>query len=410
MRNLLFLSHRIPYPPDKGEKIRAFHILRHLTRTHRIHLGCLIDDPQDWQHRDALRPLCADLACFPLARRRQKLRALLHLRPGRALTLDYFHHPGLANWVNATLARTPIDRIFVYSSAMAPYVMDATGSERILDMVDIDSEKWAAYATETRGPMRFVWAREGRTLLAFEREAAVRFDHTFLVSAAECRHFAALAPESAGRVDWVNNGVDLDHFAPDIDFARPFAGDAPAIVFTGTMDYRPNVAAVCWFAHAVLPLLRRRDKPPVFHIVGANPAEAVRRLAGLQGVHVTGRVEDARPYIAHAALVVAPLRIARGIQNKVLEAMAMARPVLASPQAFEGIEAVAGRDLLVADGEAAMAQAAGAVLDGAHPHLGVAARRAVERGYAWKTALARLDHLLDGAGTTEARAEPSLCA
>lgn len=406
MRNLLFLSHRIPYPPDKGEKIRAFHILRHLARSHRIHLGALIDDPEDWRHLGELRALCADLACFPISRKRQKLRALIGLRPGRPLTLDYFHSKDLARWVAGKFAAHAIDDVFIYSSAMAPYVMGnaLADGRRVLDLVDLDSEKWTAYAAGARWPMRMVWAREGRTLLAFERRAALFFDRSFLVSQAECQRFAVLAPETAERVRPLDNGVDLAYFAPTGALDNPFPGAAPAIVFTGTMDYWPNVDAVTWFARAVLPALRKRAVPPEFYIVGAKPGAEVQHLARQAGVHVTGRVADTRPYLAHAALVVAPLRIARGIQNKVLEAMAMARPVLASPQAFEGITAMPERDLLLADGVEQMIVRAASILEGRHPGLGAAARAAVERHYDWNAALAPLDALF-----TTAR-EPSLCA
>ncbi|MGC8523113.1 MAG: TIGR03087 family PEP-CTERM/XrtA system glycosyltransferase [Acidibrevibacterium sp.] len=395
MADLLFLSHRIPYPPDKGEKIRAFHILRHLARDHRVHVGCLIDDPEDWRHVADLRTFCADLACFPLHRRRRRLTALLAMRPGRPLTRDYFSHRGLARWVADKWAGGVRD-VFVYSSAMAPYVMGRRGGRRILDMVDIDSEKWRAYAEASAWPGRWLYAREARTLLALERAAAAEFDHTFLVSAAECAHFALLAPDLGGRVTALANGVDLARFAPDLGLPNPYPEASPAIVFTGTMDYRPNQDAVIWFAKAVLPGVRAArpgGKAPVFYIVGARPGRGVRELARLPGVVVTGRVPDTRPYLAHAALVVAPLRIARGVQNKVLEAMAMARPVLATPAAFEGITAAPGRDLLVADGAPAMIAAAISVLAGRHPELGRAARAAMQRHYAWEETLAPLDTL-----------------
>ncbi len=393
MADLLFLSHRIPYPPDKGEKIRAFHILRHLARRHRIHLGCLIDAPEDWRHVADLREFCADLACFPLHRRWRRLAALTKMRPGRALTRDYFHHRGLARWVEDKFAGG-ISDVFVYSSAMAPYAMGRRGGRRVLDMVDIDSEKFRAYAQASAWPGRWLYAREARTLLALERAAAADFDQTLLVSAAECAHFAALAPELGGRVTPLANGVDLARFAPDLGLPNPYPGAPPAIVFTGTMDYRPNEEAVIWFAEQVLPALRMAASggvAPDFYIVGARPGAALRRLARRPGVVVTGRVADTRPYLAHAALVVAPLHIARGVQNKVLEAMAMARPVLATPAAFEGITATPGRDLLVAEDAPAMIREARAVLAGRHPGLGHAARAAMLRGYAWDETLAPLD-------------------
>ncbi len=394
MQDLLFLCHRIPYPPDKGDKIRAWHMLRHLAQTHRVHLGCLADDPADLAHLPMLRALCASVACPAIDKRRQRIRALARLRPGRPLTLDYFHHAGLQDWVRQTLRREPIGRMFVFSSAMAPYVMQGSpGIPAILDMVDVDSEKWTTYAEQTRLPMRPVWAREGRTLLAFERRAAAWFDRTLFVSEDECRRFVALAPEAAGRAGWVENGVDLDYFSPRHAGPNPYEGGRP-IVFTGTMDYRPNVEAVTFFARSVMPLLRARHPDAAFHIVGASPTPGVQALADLPGVHVAGRVDDTRPYMAHAALAVAPLQIARGVQNKVLEAMAMARPVLVSSQALEGLHAEPGRDLLTADDPAAMVAGVAEILDGGHAGMGAAARAAVERAYPWATTLQRLDQLL----------------
>ncbi len=397
MQDLLFLCHRIPYPPDKGDKIRAWHMLRHLAQTHRVHLGCLADDPADLVHLPRLRQLCASVECPSIGKRSQRLHALARLRPGRPLTLDYFHHPGLQAWVDRTLRPGTVGRVFVFSSAMAQYVMHHVmhhgATAAIMDMVDVDSEKWATYAQQARAPMRLVWAREGRTLLAYERRVAAWFGHTLFVSEDECRRFVALAPESRGRAGWVENGVDLDYFSTVHAGPSPYS-DKFAIVFTGTMDYRPNADAVEFFARAVLPLVRARHPAASFHIVGASPNPAVQALAVLPGVSVAGRVADIRPYMAHAALAVAPLRIARGIQNKVLEAMAMARPVLVSPQALEGLRAEPGRDLLVAEQPAAMAERAAEVLEGGHAGLGAAARATVERTYSWSATLQRLDRLM----------------
>jgi sugar transferase (PEP-CTERM/EpsH1 system associated) len=391
---MLFISHRIPYPPDRGEKIRGWNLIRHLGKKYRLHYGCLIDDPADWQHVPRLQPLCADFAAFGIDKRWQKLRALLRFRPGRPLMLDYYDHPGLHRWARETLARERIDIVYIYSTAMAPYVLQAEGPRRILDMQDIDSEKWTQYAARSRWPMRLVWAREGRTLLAYEREAAMACERTLFVSEQECRRFAELVPEARDRIDRLEQGVDLEQFSPAARLDNPYPDAAPRLVFTGNMDYWPNADAAIYFAREVMPLLRRRDPAPRFVIVGANPTPEVQALAAL-GVQVTGRVPDVRPYVAHAAVSVAPLRLARGIQNKVLEAMALGRPVVASPQAFEGVRAQAGQDLLVGDGAAALARLIDEVLDGAHPSLGASGRRAVERGYAWAGTLARLDGFLD---------------
>jgi sugar transferase (PEP-CTERM/EpsH1 system associated) len=400
---LLFLAHRIPYPPDKGEKIRAWHMLEHLARDWAVDLGCMVDDSADLRHLPVLRGCCAEVHAAPVTRGGRIARTLLGTRPGQPLSLAWFHEPGLARWVRAGLGARHYEAVLAYSSAMATYVPAGLGGPlRILDMVDVDSEKWRAYAASERGPKRLVWAREARTLLAFERAAAARFDRTLLVSAQEVQTFARLAPEVASQLDWMENGVDVARFDPERDWADPFGDASPAIVFTGTMDYRPNVAAVSFFATEVMPRLASLSPTPHFHIVGANPSPAVRALAELPRVHVTGSVPDMRPYLAHAAVAVAPLRIARGIQNKVLEAMAMARPVVASPEAHEGVRAVAGRDLLVADGADATATAVTEVLAGGMPGLGAAARAAVLARHDWKATLARLDDIMAAASRSRA--------
>ena len=433
MRDLLFLSHRIPYPPDKGDKIRAWHMFRHLARRFRMHLGCFVDDPDDAARVPELRPLCADLACLAIDRRTQRLKALLRARPGQPLTLGYFHDARLQRWVDQTLARHAIRHIFVYSSAVAHYVMRTTapgaGTVRVLDMVDVDSAKWTAYAATARWPGSAVFAREGRTLLAFERRAARAFTHSIFVNEAEWRHFVELAPEARACTGWVENGVDLAHFSPELDFADPFPPigpqavppavplaralpgsptwsptwsptgpqtgppGAPRLVFTGHMGYRPNVDAVTWFARAVLPGVRERAPGARFAIVGAAPTPEVRRLAELPGVIVTGRVADTRPWLAHASIVVAPLLIGRGTQNKILEGMAMGRPVIATPEAFEGVQAVPERDILLASGVEQTIARITDILSGRHPDLGAAARRAMELRHDWSVTLARLDDL-----------------
>jgi sugar transferase (PEP-CTERM/EpsH1 system associated) len=225
----------------------------------------------------------------------------------------------------------------------------------------------------------------------FGRRAAAASAATLFVSQREAARFAELAPAAREKIDWVENGVDFEAFSPLRPWPNPFPDPGPHLVFTGHMDYWPNADAVEWFATEVMPRLRTRRPAPQFWIVGANPSDQVKRLAGLPGVHVTGRVPQVQPYMAHAAVCVGPLRMARGIQNKVLEAMAMGRPVVASPQAFEGVRAESGKHLLVAEGTEQTARAVAAVLEGEHPTLGDAARRAMEQGYSWSATLRRLD-------------------
>jgi sugar transferase (PEP-CTERM/EpsH1 system associated) len=224
-RRLLFLAHRIPYPPDKGDKIRAWHMLDHLADRWEVDLGCLVDDAGDLKHLQVLRDRCAKVEARAVGRRAQAARALLRIRPGQPLSLGWFHDPALAAWVSRGLQEHRWDATLVYSSAMAPYVMTPSVQRgrlrRVLDMVDVDSEKWRAYAATAAAPMRQVWAREARTLLDLERRAARAFDASLFVSEAEARRFAELAPESADRVTWVDNGVDLARFDPSLAHPSP---------------------------------------------------------------------------------------------------------------------------------------------------------------------------------------------
>jgi len=400
MRDLIFISHRIPWPLNKGEKIRGWNLIQHLKPHYRIHLGCVVDDPADMAHVERMRTVCASVGAFPIDKRVQKIKALLKLRPGRPLMPDFYYSPALQAWVDETMARTRMDVVYIYSVAMAPYVLDLDHPCKILDAQDIDSEKWAEYGEKAAFPMRLVWQREARTLLAYERHAASACRWTFFVSQPEVDRFAELAPEVAGKSVAVECGVDLERFSPDAVYDWPFGEAGRCLVFTGNMDYWPNADAAIWFAREVMPLLLAADPELRFWAVGANPGADVLALAGLPGVHVTGRVDDVRPYVANAAVIVCPLRIARGIQNKVLEGMASGKAVVASPAAFEGVRAVAGRDLLVADGAEAFAATITGVLSGAYPGLGEAARAAMVAGYAWSAVLSGLDgYLANGAAT-----------
>jgi sugar transferase (PEP-CTERM/EpsH1 system associated) len=394
VEDLLFLSHRIPYPPDKGEKIRAWHLLNHLAERYRVHLACLVDNPPDARHVPRLERICANVAWRPLDPMRGRLRSLAGLANGASLTRGYFRDRRLQRAIDRAVADYRPKRIFVFCSAMAPYVERHGSARRVLDMIDVDSEKWRHYAAASSGPSRLVYAREARTQLALERRAARQADRVLFVSDAEADLFRRLAPEVAARVTAVPNGVDVDYFDPRRRFPNPFGG-TPAIVFIGTMDYRPNVDAVGWFAAEVMPILRPIAGRPSFWIVGANPGAAVRRLA-CADIRVTGRVEDVRPYLAHAAAVVAPLRIARGVQNKVLEAMAMAVPVIATPAARAGLGA-GGGEIIEARAAPEFAAKIRDVLADRETaaRLGWRARERVKSDFGWQASFAALDRALE---------------
>lgn len=397
MADLLFLAHRIPYPPDKGDKIRAWNILRHLADRYRVHLGAFVDDPADWERTDGLRAVCADCHLLPLNPVWGRLRSLPGLLRGASLSEGYFRDRRMTRWVRDQAAARRFDLVFAYSSTAAQYILgpEFADTRRIVDFVDVDSDKWRQYAANKSWPASAVYGRESRTLLGFERRVAAAVDTSLLVSPQEAELFRRLAPASAARIDHVTNGVDHLYFDPAEAFPNPFDDGAETLVFTGAMDYWANVDAVVWFATEILPAARAAWPGLRFCIVGANPTAAVRDLAGLPGVSVTGRVADVRPYVAHAVAAVAPLRLARGIQNKVLEAMAMGKAVIATPEAVEGIDARAGDDILVASDAAAFADRLAAVKAADRRRdLGLRARALILDRYCWPATLSRLDRLL----------------
>ncbi len=397
---LLFLAHRIPYPPNKGEKIRSFNFLRHLSERHEIHLAALIDDQRDLAFREQLRPWVKE-CCFDFINPRLK-KIVSAIAPvlREPITVRYFYSRRLQREIDRMISRLDFEYVLCSSSPMAEYLFRAKSSARLfqqastsMDLIDVDSYKWRQYAQSANWPLRWVYRREAENLLAYERRIAERFNHILLTSENEKRLFLEGVP-GAGSVIAVPNGVDLEFFSPLAFSAEP--GAAPKIVFTGAMDYFPNVDGVCWFVAEVLPRLRARIPGLCFEIVGSRPAPAVQALAKEAGVSVTGFVDDIRPYLAEAAVCVVPLRIARGIQNKVLEAMAMGRPVVATPQALGGIAARIGEDVYRAASAEEFAEKVIALVENRElaASLGRAGRKCVEENYAWAKNLKSLDALL----------------
>ncbi len=409
MKEILFLAHRIPYPPDKGDKIRSWHFLSGLARRFRVHVGTFIDDPRDWSHVEVLRSVCGEICVRPLTPGRARLRSLAGLLAGRPLTIDYYRDAGLAQWVRRLAAERPLAGVFVYSSSMAQYAEDlprVPASMRVLDLCDVDSDKWRQYSGRHSWPMNWVFGREARRLEDMERRYCSTFDATLVIAEAEAAMLRGIAPGAADRISVLPNGVDTDYYDPRPERPSPFPADASPVVFTGAMDYLPNIDGVTWFSDEILPAVRALLPGTQFWIVGSNPAPEVTALGQRAGIVVTGRVADVRPYLAHAAVVVAPLRIARGVQNKVLEGLAMGRPIVATPNAVQGIPALGGRELAVAGSAVEFVdRVVAAIRTGSVASVG-AARAFVESHHAWPTQVDRLASLLSGerprAGTAAA--------
>lgn len=391
---LLYLCHRVPYPPDKGDKIRAFHQIRALSKRHRVHLLTLADS--EVPDLTPLQELCERVEVFPLRRTGAWVRAALGiLHPSRPLTLAFFDSAELRQRVEELARSERFDLVVVYSSGMAPYA-EPFDAPAVLDMVDVDSAKWEQYSHFAPLPLRPVYALEARRLQRYEASLTDRFERIVLATGNETRMLKAFAPEAQAAT--VPNGIDLDFFRP-FDLPR---SPHPTLVFTGQMDYFANVDGMAHFARHVFPRLRRRFPDLELLIVGRSPAPAVRALDELSGVHVTGAVGDVRPFLARAWAFVAPLRIAQGVQNKVLEAMAMNLPVVCTERVLAGLSEGGfrhGRDLLAAADDPGLEDSLASLLADAPARARLAenARRRLPVSYRWAANMDRFEDILTGA-------------
>ncbi len=397
MGEIMFLAHRIPYPPDKGDKIRSWNILKHIAERTTVHLGAFVDDPADMEHLPMLRKLCGgDVKLIPISKRKRWQRMAGGYLRGEALSLAVYRDSAMAGWTKDLVRRRRISGIFCFSGQVAPYALQhlTGGRKTVMDFVDLDSEKFRDYATDASGWRQRIYGREAKLLLAFEKFMARQFGSSLFVTEEEAATFRKLAGSWAHTVKVIGNGVDHAGFNPATPPVK--LGPGPIILFTGAMDYKPNMDAVTWFAGTAWPMVRARYPSANFVIAGANPAAEVQKLHGKDGLIVTGRVPAMQPYLSAADVVVAPLRIARGVQNKILEALAMAKPTVATGVAHRGLKAVPGEHMMVADEPTDIARA---VLDllgdpARRIAMGTAARRHVIEQYDWSACLEPLDTLL----------------
>ncbi|HKT85382.1 MAG TPA: TIGR03087 family PEP-CTERM/XrtA system glycosyltransferase [Novosphingobium sp.] len=396
MGEILFLSHRIPFPPDRGDKIRSHNVLKALAQLAPVHVATFVDDDHDLASERDL----AELAATHILRRRDKhlaVAAVEALTRGSALSLTAFRDRRLQVWIKETLRRRPIEAIYVFSGQMAQYIPEDFEGRVIADLVDVDSAKFEAYAAKSRGLRSWMERREARLLGAEEARIAARANATLLISSAEAQLLNSRMPApiaQAGTVHAMGNGIDSAFFDPsqvEPEARMKRVGDL-RIIFTGQMDYAPNVEAVIRTIERIMPAVRSVRPDASFHVVGRNPGPELRVRDRMDGIHVWGRVDDIRPWLAAADLALVPLDVARGVQNKVLEAMAMALPVVLTPGAATGIDALPGCDFLIAESDAALADALCSL---AHDKaralaMGAAARRWIEANAAWESALAML--------------------
>jgi sugar transferase (PEP-CTERM/EpsH1 system associated) len=389
---LLYLVHRVPFPPDKGDRIRNFHVLKFLSQRATVHLACLADERVPADAVAALSHLCERVAIVHAGGWQRWVHAFRHLLAGQPITTGAFWSPRFRDVVCQWARRTWYDAAVASASSMVPYLRldDLAKVPAVVDLVDVDSQKWADYAAASRGLRRGLYGIESRRLRRLEQDLPRWTSAVTLVSKAELALYREFCVP--GHTAAIGNGVDLDYFHP------VQADECPdSCVFVGALDYRPNVDAACWFSREVWPEIRRFHPAATLQLVGRRPTRQVQALGDIAGVQVVGQVPNVRPYVARSQVVVAPLMIARGVQNKVLEAMAMAKPVVCSPAALAGIAARPDTDLLQASTREQWVAATTRLFDDEDLRrlLGRSARLFVESRHNWDSCLAEFAALLN---------------
>ncbi|MGJ8693928.1 MAG: TIGR03087 family PEP-CTERM/XrtA system glycosyltransferase [Thalassotalea sp.] len=396
---LLFLCHRIPFPPNKGDKITTFNLLMFLSSRYDVHLGCFVDDEYDRQYTEELAKFCKSYYCEDICDRKQSKSGIKALLTGQSVSVAHYNSASFQAWVDQTIEKQKIDKLFVYSSGISQFIdfPRYENKTRILDMADVDSDKWRQYAENKPWYSRWIYSREQRILEKYEQKILSDYQALTLITDDEAALFRTISPsEQHHKIVTLSNGVDTDYFSSE---ARFDLTDLPelnklSISFTGAMDYWANEDAVVWFCQHVWPKIKTQFKDCTFYIVGGKPSDKVCQLAKLSGVVVTGRVPDVRPYLDASVLAVAPMRIARGVQNKVLEAMAMAKPVVMTSMGQEGIEVDDYQRALVIDDPELMADK---IIELIHKDERAYAgnREWIIQRYSWDGALEKLPSLLN---------------
>ncbi len=380
---VLFLTHRVPFPPDKGDRIRTYHLLRQMAPRGRVWLGCLADEPVPPETLSALDGLCERVAAVPVGRRARWAKAALSLATGASLSEGLFRSRELSRVLRQWAAEVKFDVVVASSSALGPYLRDSALRDvpAVVDLIDVDSQKWLDFAAASRPPKKWLYRLEAARVRKAEKALAGRVRAASVVSRAEADVYDSFTHPGAATV--ATNGVDLAYFAPTA------CEEQPALAFVGALDYLPNEDAAVWFVREMWPAIRARFPAAEFRIIGRNPTPAVRALAAVPGVNLVGQVPDVRPFVASAEVVVVPLRLARGVQNKVLEAMAMGKAVVAAPASLAALQTVPGVHLLSASAPREWIDSVCGLL--AEParreQLGVAARQFVEQHHHWEHCL-----------------------
>lgn len=410
---ILYLAHRIPYPPNKGDKIRSFNEIKHLSKSHEIDLIGLVDNVRDLSFQKNLKKYCRKIFLLPYCSLVAKIHGLVYLASGKSISAGYFYKKKMQNIINKWCSNTDYDVVVCFSSSMAEYIFRSkilnlnkiqNNSHRprlIMDFCDLDSDKWLQYSKKSKFPLSLIYRIENKRLFEYEKKINQNFDHSIFVSKHEANLFSDLY-QKAQNITVITNGVDQEYFSSINSKNSKYQNkltnllSGPKLMFAGAMDYYANIDGVRWFCEKIFPIIKTDFSEVDFFIVGSNPTAEVKNLSKKNGVIVTGFVKDIRPYYNEADICVIPLRVARGIQNKVLESMAMGKAVVTTSQANQGINAIHKKHLMIADNADDFANVVLALLEDPafQVQLGVKARQFVKENYNWITNMDKFDKLL----------------
>ena len=394
--NILFLTHKIPYPPNRGDRIPTFYRLQFLSKQHEVFLAFPCFAREELKHLEAVKKYCVSIDTELTRPLWAKFKSLFYIFSKKPLTLPYFYSKALHRKILKRIKEEKIDLIYMYSSSMGQYVFDVKGIKKIMDLADADSHKWLQYAKHVKPPLSWIYYREYLTLKEYEKLLAKNFDRTIAISEDEKKLFGTYIDNSNMSV--VSNGVNLDYFGTHDTRHMTQGKRESAIVFVGAMDYFANIDAVQFFCREIFPIIKNSLPDIKFYIVGSNPTHAVRQLGNDKSVIVTGFVEDIRTYLEKASVFVAPLRIARGVQNKILEAMASGVPVVTTSRGNEGINAKDAESIIVKDKSEDFAESVIKLIRdrGLRNGIGCEARKFVEKNHNWDSNMQKLENVLAG--------------
>lgn len=395
--NILYVCHRFPFPAKDGSRVRSFNIIRHFRQQgHKVWVSSIVRDEQEELQGQGIKEYCHDYRMARTNEWVQKVRMVSRLLTTEPSSMGYFYSAAMKKQINQLLSEQDFDLIYVHCSSVAGYVSHVNHIPKILDFVDMDSQKWLSFTDFKSFPINLGYWLEGTKLERAERLLSERFDLCTTITRSECDTLQAFGQKQPS--NWFSNGVDSDYFTPGDNVYR-----AHMVSFIGRMDYYPNEQAVNYFCYQIFPLLREKIKNAEFVIIGASPSDAVKKLASIPGVSVTGFVDDVRDYVRKSAVMVAPLSIARGTQNKILEAMALGVPVVTSELGARGIDGEPGKDFMVANTPAQYCEQLYALMsnDELRQQLALQGRARIENNYSWPYVLQRLDALVKNTLVTD---------